>query len=61
MRKGIPQIKIPIRQSELSIEAIEPYLDSIFSQFEANARQIRKYYDFYCLDHLCLVPISLVV
>ena len=51
MRKGIPQIKIPIRQSELSIEAIEPYLDSIFSQFEANARQIRKYYDFYCLDH----------
>lgn len=51
MRKGIPQIKIPIRQSELSIEAIEPYLDSVFSQFEQNARQIRKYYDFYCLDH----------
>ena len=51
MRKGIPQIKIPIRQSELSIDAIEPYLDSVFSQFEQNARQIRKYYDFYCLDH----------
>ncbi len=51
MRKGIPQIKIPIRQSELSIEAIEPYLDSVFSQFEQNARQIRHDYDVYCLDH----------
>ena len=51
MKKGIPQIKIPIRQSELTIEAVEPYLDSIFAQFEKNALAIRDSYDIYCLDH----------
>lgn len=51
MKKGIPQIKIPIRQSDLSIENIEPYLNSVYSQFEKNALQIRRDYDFYCLDH----------
>ena len=51
MRKGISQIKIPIRPSELSIEKVEPYLESVFSQFTKNARKIRKYYDIYCLDH----------
>ena len=51
MKKGIPQIKIPIRLSELTIEAIEPYIDSIFSQFSSNATSIRKDYDIYCLDH----------
>lgn len=51
MKKGIPQIKIPIRLSELTIEAIEPYIDSIFSQFSSNATAIRKDYDIYCLDH----------
>ena len=51
MKKGIPQIKIPIRQSELTIEAVEPYLDSIFAQFEKNAIKIRESYDTYCLDH----------
>ena len=51
MKKGIPQIKIPIRPSELTIEAVEPYIDSIFAQFENNAIEIRKDYDIYCLDH----------
>ena len=51
MKKGIPQIKIPIRPSELTIEAVEPYIDSIFAQFESNAIAIRKDYDTYCLDH----------
>lgn len=51
MKKGIPQIKIPIRPSELTIEAVVPYIDSIFSQFEKNAIAIRKDYDIYCLDH----------
>ena len=51
MKKGITQIKIPIRKSELTIEAVEPYLDRIFSQFSKNAKQIRKDYDKYCLDH----------
>lgn len=57
MKKGIPQIKIPIRPSELTIEAVEPYIDSIFSQFEANATQIRKDYDTYCLDHPILTKV----
>jgi SPP1 family phage portal protein len=51
VKKGIPQIKIPIRQNELTIEAVEPYIDSIFKQFEKNAKAIRKDYDIYCLDH----------
>lgn len=51
MKKGIPQIKIPIRPRELSIIAVEPYIDSIFAQFSKNAAEIRKDYDIYCLDH----------
>jgi SPP1 family phage portal protein len=54
MRKGIPKIKIPIRPSELSIEGIEKYLNSVFSDFEKNAASIRKDYDMYCLDHAIL-------
>ena len=51
MKKGIPQIKIPIRPSELSIDIVEPYLTTIFAQFADNARKIRQDYDFYCLSH----------
>ena len=54
MRKGIPQIKIPIRPSELSIEMVEQYLDVVFREFERNAIAIRKDYDMYCLDHAIL-------
>ena len=50
-KKGISKIKIPIKPSDLTIEAIEPYIDSVFSQFESNATAIRKDYDTYCLDH----------
>ena len=55
--KGITQIKIPIRVSELTIEAVEPYLDTIFAQFEENARKIRADYDHYCLDHPILAKV----
>jgi SPP1 family phage portal protein len=48
--KGIPQIKIPIKRSELTIEAVEPYIDSIFAQFEDNAKKIRTDYDVFCLN-----------
>ena len=48
--KGIEKIKIPIKATELTIEAVEPYLDSIFKQFEANATKIRQDYDVYCLN-----------
>lgn len=51
MKKGIPQIKIPIRPSELTIEAVEPYLNSIFAQFSKNAVAIARDYDIYCLNH----------
>lgn len=51
MTKGIPQIKIPIRKDELTIEAVEPYLDTIFKQFESNAKKIKDGYDKYCLGH----------
>ena len=51
MKKGIPQIKIPIKRNNLSIEAVEPYIDSIFTQFEKNATQIHKDYEKYCLNH----------
>jgi SPP1 family phage portal protein len=51
VKKGIPQIKIPIRPSELTIEAVEPYIDSIFAQFEKNATAIRNDYEIYCLNH----------
>ncbi len=54
MRKGIPQIKIPIRPSDLSIERVEQYLDVVFREFEKNAIAIRKDYDMYCLDHAIL-------
>ena len=54
MKKGIPQIKIPIRPSELTIEAVEPYIDSIFAQFESNSAKIRKDYDVFCLNQSIL-------
>lgn len=49
--KGIKQIKIPIRVQDLTIEAVEPYLDTIFSLFEKNAKGIRSDYEKYCLNH----------
>lgn len=57
MNKSISQIKIPIKLNELTIEAVEPYLDSVFSQFEKNARIIRDYYDKYCLNHQILTKV----
>lgn len=56
-KKGIKQIKIPIKWNELTIEKVEPYLNTIFSAFIQNAQIIRKDYDTYCLNHdiLCKV------
>ena len=51
MKKGIPQIKIPIKISDLTIDAVEPYIPRVFSEFQKNAEIIRKDYDTYCLDH----------
>lgn len=51
MAKGITKIKIPIKPTDLTIEAVEPYLDTIFTAFEKNAKAIRADYDVYCLNH----------
>lgn len=53
-RKGIPQIKIPLRPNEVTIENIERYLDDIFVRFCENAEKIRTDYDKYCLNHAIL-------
>ena len=54
-KKGIPQITIPIRPQDLSIEVITKYLETIYSLFEQNAIQIKRDYDMYCLDHEILL------
>ena len=55
--KGITKIKIPVKPTGLTIEAVEPYLATIFDQFELNATQIRQDYDKYCLDHKILTKL----
>ena len=52
--KSISQIKIPLDPNGLTIEKVESYLPTIFSEFEQNAKKIRAYYDKYCLDHKIL-------
>ncbi len=52
--KGINQIKIPIRPQDLTIERVEPYINTVFSVFERNALSIRNDYDKYCLNHKIL-------
>ena len=50
--KGIKQIKIPIRVQDLTIEKVEPYLNTVFDLFERNAMAIRADYDKYCLNNI---------
>lgn len=57
--KGIPQIKIPIRPNELTIDKVELYLDDIFTLFIENARKIKDAYSTYCLNHAILGKIRL--
>jgi SPP1 family phage portal protein len=49
-KKGITQIKIPIKLSDLTIEVIEKYLPTVFAEFEKNSTQITSDYNKYCLD-----------
>lgn len=53
-RKGILQIKIPVRHQGLTINDVEPYLNVVFSKFQENAKMIREDYDKYCLNHSIL-------
>ena len=50
-KKGIAQIKIPIRPADLSIGLVEKYLDTVFSLFSENAGKITADYEMYCLNH----------
>lgn len=52
--KGISQIKIPIKADELTITAVEPYLDEVFNKFQENSAAIREDYDFFCLNQSIL-------
>lgn len=49
--KGIKKIKIPVRAEGVTIETVEPYLDTIFSAFDKNRTRITNDYEKYCLDH----------
>ena len=48
---GITKIKIPVRRSELTIEAVKPYLENILTQFEDNKGKIEKYWNIYQNKH----------
>lgn len=48
---GISKIVIPVKQSELSIETIKPYLPKVLTEFLVNKKKIRDCYDVYCLQH----------
>lgn len=52
--KGIPQIKIPIKPEELTIEKVEPYLSDIIQQFKTNATNIKADYDYFKLSQSIL-------
>lgn len=57
--KGIRQIKIPVRPSEVTIDKIEPYIATVFDEFKRNADIIEKDYSKYCLNHKILSKVRL--
>lgn len=54
MALGLQKIKIPVKQEELSIEAITPYLQTILNQFNANSVKITSDYNQYLGEHSIL-------
>lgn len=58
-KKGIKKIKIPVRPNELAIDKVETYLNTVFEQFDENAKKISADYDMYCLDHPILAKTRL--
>lgn len=48
---GLKQIRIPIKAGRCTIEAVVPYLPTVFSIFKENSAKIREDYDLYCLEH----------
>lgn len=56
-KKGISQIKLPIKPQDLTEEKVGLYLDSVFKQFSKNAEEIKNDYEKYCLNHEILTKI----
>ena len=48
---GIEKIKIPVRKSELTIEAIKPYLSDVYEKFCKNRDKIAHFWDIYENQH----------
>lgn len=48
---GIEKIKIPVRKNELTIEAIEPYLPTVFEKFCENQKKIQHFWEIYENKH----------
>ena len=53
-KKGISQIKIPVKQKDLDENVFESYLPYIFNKFVENSTKIELDYNKYCLDHKIL-------
>lgn len=51
MALGVQKIKIPVKQEELTIEAITPYLQTILTKFRTNAKNITDNYNQYLGQH----------
>lgn len=44
---GIEKIKIPVRKNELTLEAIEPYLPTVFEVFSKNQKKIQHFWEIF--------------
>ena len=48
---GIEKIKIPVRKNELTIQAIEPYLPTVYEKFCENQKKIQHFWEIYENKH----------
>lgn len=48
---GIEKIKIPVRKKELSLDAIKPYLPTVFEKFCENQKKIQHYWEIFENKH----------
>ena len=48
---GIEKIKIPVRKNELTIQAIEPYLPTVYDKFCENQKKIQHFWEIYENNH----------
>lgn len=48
---GLVKITIPVRREELTLEAIKPYLATIFEKFEENKKKIQHFWEIFENQH----------